>query len=298
MNGSRRFRLGLLALLSGFTFCVMLLFVLNGVLRQDRSSYFILFEENVKGMVIGSKVNFQGVPFGMVKDIRFKGGKTQIELSVDLSRAEIQDITKARLDRLLVTGQVTVELEGYGPEGKPLQKGSFIEPKSDPMYRLTKTLPEVVPQVLMVLDKIGVLLDSSNALLDDQNRGAVASILQNGERTLAHMPALMQRSEAVLAAVEHAAVAMADEVVPAGLVTIQQAQRALAELVTLQRSFGKVADEAEAAFGGLRQPALAAFAALRTSLDELRTLARQLRLAPDSLIFGVSRPASPAGGER
>jgi hypothetical protein len=54
MNGSRRFRLGLLALLSGLTFCVMLLFVLNGVLRQDRSSYFILFEENVKGMVIGA----------------------------------------------------------------------------------------------------------------------------------------------------------------------------------------------------------------------------------------------------
>ena len=97
MNRSRRFRLGLLALLTVTTFVVMLTFVLQGVMREERASYFILFDENVKGMVVGSKVNFQGVPIGMVRDIRFQGGRTKVELSIDPHRAEIQDITKARL---------------------------------------------------------------------------------------------------------------------------------------------------------------------------------------------------------
>lgn len=305
MNRSRRFRLGLLALLTVTTFVVMLTFVLQGVLREERASYFILFDENVKGMVVGSKVNFQGVPIGMVRDIRFQGGLTKVELSIDPHRAEIQDITKARLDRLLVTGQVTVELEGYGPKGTPLLAGSFIEPKADPMHQLTKTLPEVVPQAIAVLDKLGTLLDRGNALLDDQNRASVAAILHNGERVSAQLPALIQRTDALLTRGEAAVAAIArtaqkvdQQVVPQGVATLAEAQRALADLRELQRAVVAAADEAQAAFGGMRAPALATLTALRTSLDELRGFARQLRLAPDSLIFGVSRPAAPTGGER
>jgi phospholipid/cholesterol/gamma-HCH transport system substrate-binding protein len=305
MNRSRRFRLGLLALLAVTTFVIMLTFVLQGVLREERASYFILFDENVKGMVVGSKVNFQGVPMGMVRDIRFEGGRTKVELSVDPHRAEIQDITKARLDRLLVTGQVTVELEGYGVEGKPLAAGSFIEPKADPLHQLTKTLPEVVPQAIAVLDKLGILLDRGNALLDDRNRASVAAILQSSERAAAQLPGLLQRTDALLsrgeaavAAMERTAHAVDEQLVPQGAATLAEAQRALADLRTLQHAVVTAADEVQAAFGGMRAPALATLTALRTSLDELRGFARQLRLAPDSLIFGVSRPAAPAGGDR
>lgn len=305
MDGSRRFRLGLLALLAIGAFVGMLGFVLQGVLRQNRVSYFILFEENVKGMVIGSKVNFQGVPFGMVKDIRFQNGKTMVELSVDPSRAEIQDITRARLDRLLVTGQVTVELEGYGPEGKALQPGMFVQPKADPIHQLTATLPEIVPQITGVLERLTTMLDRTNALLEDGNRQRFNSILEHVDTITAQLPpsmqradALMQQAQTTLAALDRAAAMATDDLMPAGRSALAQTQAALADLHGLQGTLADAAHEAKAMFGGLRAPALAALSSLRGSLDELRSCARQLRLAPDSLLFGVARPAAPVGGDR
>jgi len=283
MNNSRRFRLGLLALLSGVTFLGLLGFVLQGALRHDRVSYFILFEDNVKGMVVGSKVNFQGVPFGMVKDIRFQNGKTMVEVSVDPTRAEIQDITRARLDRLLVTGQVTVELEGYGPEGRPLRPGQFVQPTEDPMHQLTKTLPEMVPQITSVLEKFETVLGAAERLLGPENQALATALLQNANTLTAQMAASWPQVDAVLKGSDTA---------------LAEAAVTLTELRGVQSAVVDTLREAKAVFGGLRGPAQAALTAMRGSLDELRSFARQLRMAPDSLLFGVSRPAAPAGGER
>lgn len=275
MHGTRRLRLGILALVAGCAFFGLLAFVLQGALGDERVSYFIVFEENVKGMVIGSKVNFQGVPIGMVQDIRFQGGKTLVELSVDPTRAEIQDVTRARMDRLLVTGQVTVELEGYG-DGKPLKPGDHIQTKTDPMNQLTKTLPELVPQIGEVLQRVESLVEDGNRVLGDENRAHLTSILANLDKASQELPGavaqgrqLMQRADAVLTQLEETAA----EVRAAG-------------------------GEGRALLAGLRAPLQNALTTARGSLDELRGFMRQLRLAPDSLIYGVNRPASPAGGDR
>jgi phospholipid/cholesterol/gamma-HCH transport system substrate-binding protein len=279
MHGGRRFRLGLLALVAGVAFFGLLAFVLQGALGNARVSYFIVFEENVKGMVIGSKVNFQGVPIGMVQDIRFQGGKTLVEVTVDPRRADIQDVTLARLDRLLVTGQVTVELEGWG-EGRSLVPGEYIQTKTDPINQLTKTLPELVPQIGSVLERIDSMLNQCNAFLDEDNRGHVAAILKSTDATLAALPAaieqgrsLMSRADAVLTELEATSFAIRTEVTAVG-------------------------GESRAMIAAVRAPLQSAIANARGSLDELRGFMRQLRLAPDSLLFGVNRPAAPAGSER
>lgn len=279
MHGGRRFRLGILALVAGFAFFGLLAFVLQGALGDAHVAYFVEFEENVKGMVIGSKVNFQGVPIGMVRDIRFRGGKTLVELSVDPGRADIQDVTRARLDRLLVTGQVTVELEGWG-EGRSLQPGEYITTKTDPINQLTKTLPELVPQIGDVLSRIESLLDKGNAMLDDGNRAHVSSMLANADATLAELPgaiaqgkALMTRVDAVLTELESTSAVLRTEI-------------------------ASVAGEGRATLSALRAPLQSAITTARLSLDELRSFVRQLRLAPDSMLFGIDRPAQPVGGER
>ncbi len=56
--------------------------------------------------------------------------------------------------------------------------------------------------------------------------------------------------------------------------------------------------EVQSLAGGLRGPVQTALSSLRLALDDVRGFARQLRLAPDSLLFGVQRPAAPPGGER
>lgn len=271
----RRFRLGLYVLGTGGLFALLCAFILKGSLASDRASYFILFHENVKGMVVGSKVNFQGVPIGVVKDMRFQDGKTLVELRVDPSRASIQDVTRARMDRLLVTGQVTVELEGYGADGKLLAPGAFIQPKEDPLHALTASLPEVVDRAADVLGRLDNMLASAEAILGAENQAKVAAILSHAER---------------------AAQQLADGTMP-------EASALLREATATTRSVGALAPEAAALLretsslaAGVRSPLHNALASFRFALDDLRGLARQLKLAPDSLFFGVQQPASPAGG--
>ena len=141
---SQQFRVGLMVLASVVTFVGLVLFILGSSLQGEVQRYYILFSENVKGMVIGSKVNFQGVPIGRVTDIRFRSGNTMVEVSVDPSRAVIQNVTVARLDRLLVTGQVTVEFEGYRPDARELPEGAVIPARANAIRELTTGLPDVM----------------------------------------------------------------------------------------------------------------------------------------------------------
>lgn len=272
----RLFRLGLYVLGTGALFVGLLTFILANSLDGERAAYFILFRENVKGMVVGSKVNFQGVPIGVVKDMRFQDGKTLVELKVDPSRANIQDITQARMDRLLVTGQVTVELEGYGSTGKSLPPGSFIQPKEDPLHSLTVSLPEVVDRAANVLDRIDRVLQGAEQLLGPDNQQRVATILDDVHRL---------------------GTAVAEETVPSATAMLRDAQASARSLQELTPEVAAMLRETAALAAGLRGPAQAALANFRTALEDVRGLARQLKLAPDSLLFGV-RPAAPMGGER
>lgn len=273
----RRFRLGLYVLGSGGLFVLLCAFILQGSLNAERASYFILFQENVKGMVVGSKVNFQGVPIGVVRDMRFQDGKTLVELRVDPTRASIQDITRARMDRLLVTGQVTVELEGYGADGKSLAPGAFIQPKEDPLHALTASLPEVVDRAADVLGRIDSILVRAEAMLGDDNQRRVAAILENTERATARL------ADGTLPEI--------DGLVREASATAKATRELTPEAVAALR-------ETTALVAGARAPMQNALASFRATLDDLRALARQLKLAPDSLLFGVHQPAAPVGGDR
>lgn len=284
----RRFRLGLFVLGAGGLFVALLGFILRGSLDSDRVSYFIIFEENVKGMVVGSKVNFQGVPIGAVKDIRFQDGKTLVEVLVDPTRANIQDLTYARLDRLLVTGQVTVELEGYGPKGKTLPPGAFLQPKSDPMHSLTGTIPEVMNQAVATLRQLEQTLERTERLLGADNQQRIEGILSNLQATtLAFHQTTLPEVTGLLAEVRATNASYA--------ALAPDLQR---HLDTLTPELTATLREFQALAGGLRGPTQTALGSLRVALDDLRGFVRQLRLAPDSLLFGVNRPASPMGGER
>jgi phospholipid/cholesterol/gamma-HCH transport system substrate-binding protein len=287
----RRFRLGLFVLGTGALFIALLVFILQNSFGRERASYFILFHENVKGMVVGSKVNFQGVPIGVVADMRFQDGKTLVELRVDPSRANLQDLTRARMDRLLVTGQVTVELEGYGQGGKSLQPGSFIEPKEDPLHALTGSLPEVVDRASGVLARLDRVLAHAEQLLGATNQQHLGAALAHAERAAQGLADRVVPAAATLLEDARGTVLAARGSAEAATASLQAIGRAEADLRAMLR-------EGTALMGALRGPSQTALAALRVTLDDLRGLARQLKLAPDSLLFGVRQPAAPVGGER
>jgi phospholipid/cholesterol/gamma-HCH transport system substrate-binding protein len=273
----RRFRLGLFVLGTGGLFVALLAFILQNSLSSERASYFILFAQNVKGLVTGSRVNFQGVPIGQVRDIRFQDGKTLVELRVDPSRASIQDVTCARMDRLLVTGQVTIELEGYTASGRPLAPGAVLQVKEDPMQALTASIPEVVDRAATLLQRLDTLVGRAESLVGDDNRAAVAATLGHLQRTAARL--------------EQETATEAGALLRDGRAAVADVRRVGTELQALAR-------EATALAGGVRGPLQGVLVGFRAACDDVRALARQLKLAPDSLLFGVERPAAPAGGER
>ncbi len=302
-NRGTHFRVGLLVLGAGTLFLALLAFVLGKGLAGDHTSYFILFEENVKGMVLGSKVNFQGVPFGAVRDIRFVQGRTEVEIVVDRQKGEIQDVTRARLDRLLVTGQVTVELEGWSPEGRALAENSYIQPTADPLHRLTRSLPEVLDEAMGLLHSLRSAADRVDRMLAGDVGRRIDAILTNAERASAVLPeridrtaerldVLLQTATSTMSHLDRTAAAVAATAGGADAqALLAEARTALRDLHTLQERLTAVAIEAQGLFGGMRGSAGQSLASLRATLDEARELMRLLRLAPDSLIHGIRRPA-------
>lgn len=286
---ARRFRVGAVVIGAATLFVGLIVFIAGSGVSSRMQTFYVMFDENVKGMVVGSRVNFQGVPVGTVQDIRFQNGKTRVKLSVDADKGIVQEVTRARLDRLLVTGQVTVELEGYEDGARPQKDGTVLQPKASPINQLTWSLPTVVGHVDALLVKATALLDNLNQVLSADNLRAVSGTLAHLEQTTATLP---RRLDETLRAAESALSAVGD---------LARHEDATATLAAARRTIGKleaVADEARGLIGGNRTRIGEVLLVVRDSLQELRALARGLRLAPSSVLFGreVEELAMPAPG--
>ncbi|MCA8941790.1 MAG: MCE family protein [Planctomycetes bacterium] len=316
------FRVGLLVCGITVVFSGLMLFIVGSAMNSVTATYLVRFAENVKGMVVGSKVNFQGVPIGSVSDIRFVAGETEVELRVDPRKAEIQDVTTARIDRLLVTGQVTIELEGFDRAGKRLPSGATIPSKDDPINALKLSLPEIVQRLESTLANVDRLVVAATQFAGPENRAHVANMLTNfedmSERIPARIDAVLDAAQTDLEALPtlvsevRALVANADRAVDAGaqLLTGDEARRVVASardamdgLVSLEKRFDSFVREGSALLAAVRSPLQSAVLTARDSFREIRGLARKLRLAPSSLVFGeeateIEIPATAPGGTR
>lgn len=316
----RHFRVGLLVLGASALFVALIVFTIGSSLQRQKLTYYISFDENVKGMVVGSRVNFQGVPAGVVSDIRFVDGQSLVEIQVGADQGLVQDVTHARLDRLLVTGQVTIELEGY-EHGRPrLPSGGSILTAQNPMDEFTRSLPDVVDSVPLVLREVHDLVGRLNGLLGEDNCLRVERILGNLERASARLPAAI---DAVARPAERAALELTDVLKQTdatlsevragvsdlrGLVTGDAAQHLVSSLgdtatrlAATQHGLDLLIGEARSVLSSNRGSIGDALAGFRDAMRDVRAFAKLLQLAPSTLLYGrqTAEPAAPpAGGER
>jgi phospholipid/cholesterol/gamma-HCH transport system substrate-binding protein len=290
----------------------LVVFMTGQSIRTTMRHHFIQFDENVKGMVVGSKVNFQGVPVGAVADIRFEAGKTLVEIAVDPSRAPIQQVTRARLDRLLVTGQVTVELEGWSADSQLVAEGSMIAAKDNPISQLTMSLPDVLAKVDTLVGETNALVGRLNRVLSDDNLARIDGLLANLELATARVPALLETTLPPLAADATASLARLDQLVhaatelvggPDTAQLVRAARAAFDGVADVAASAAVLGDEARGLVGQNRPSLNAVLLTARDTLRDLQALARRLRAAPSSLLFGVDAaeitvPAAAPGGSR
>ena len=311
----RNFKVGLVVVSSSALFLGMVLFILGSSLNSNLVKYYILFEESVKGMVTGSKVTFQGIPVGAVSDIRFERGKTQVEISVDPEKAEIQDVTVAHMNRLMITGQVTVELEGYRSDGAALPEGGMIPPELSLFDEFTQSLPEVVSDADDVLLSLRELINRVTGLLDEDTRTALKMTATNLQRAsaalgdglgplLAELRATVAELRPALKTIESSfdkvsALAEGEAVVGA----LRSVQEAMTHVDHIEAEILHLVRDLRGTIGGSRRSWMGALLTARDALNEIRMLARNLRMAPSSLVFGrqnheIQIPATPVGGRK
>ncbi len=303
----QQFRVGLIVIGAIVLFVSLLFFIVGSSLRSERAVYYIQFRENVKGMVIGSRANYMGVPVGMVSDIRFVNGVTEVELTVDPSKAQIQEVTRARLDRLLVTGQVTVELEGYDVDAKALPAGAFIGSLANPIAELTMNLPGVVAHADGVLVSLQAVLARMELVLGDGNVGRIERTLTGLEAAAATLPQhaddmvlrwteaaeqvgpLLTAAREAVGKIDGAAESLGAAVDPEQIAaTLEAARSALHRLEAGEAAFVALADSLRRAVGGNSPELRRALLTFRDAVAEIQGLARRLRIAPSSLVFGES----------
>ncbi len=321
-DNTRRWRVGLLVLGIGALFVVLIAFIAGSSLQREFHTYFIRFDENVKGMVVGSKVNFQGVPIGAVHDIRFDAGHTLVEIRVDPNKATVQTATRARLDRLLVTGQVTIELEGWEGEAASLAEFDLIRSeRSDPIEELKTNLPSVLAKVEVLVDRTTDVVARVERFLSPENEARVGRVLDATEKALVAVPDELARTSAELRAAIASFRPLADDVrttlakFDAAVATeaAPTAQALRAAIGAVERGAGalelsaeaieRAAVEAQGILGGNRAVLRSLLLGANDTVRELRAVARQIRAAPQSFVFGADQteielPASPVGGGR
>ncbi|MCA8956778.1 MAG: MCE family protein [Planctomycetes bacterium] len=311
---TRRFKIGLVVLGSGGMFSALVLFILGSSLSTDLVGYGILFEESVKGMVVGSKVNFQGVPVGAVSDIRFENGRTRVEIAIDPRKAVIQDVTVARMDRLLVTGQVTIELDGYSPKGKSRAPGSLIAARKSPFDEFAQSLPDVVNDAGDLLAATRRLVARLTNLVGDDNQKHFGETLANAakvSRDLAeHVGPLLRETRDAVGRLHPAVASMEASIRKIGAVAgseelagaLANARNAMAHIDRIETEVLNLVQDLRGMVGGGRRGWVGTLATAQAALDEIRLLARNLRIAPSQLLYGRSEkeiqvPARPPVGK-
>ncbi len=315
MNGSStQFKVGLFLLVSAGLLLALMALALGPGLLQESIHYRIRYEETVKGMVVGSQVNFRGVKIGKVSDMRFVDGQTEVWIQVDPERSPIQATTWASLDRAWVTGQVTVELEGWEPGGEALATGEVIPTRSSMVASMAGSMPELMKSSGRLMEEYRLLAQNLNLVLDEEGRGRLRHLLASLD---AHLPSILTQLDQTLIPEIRGSLSDLRELRPQLQESLVMGKDLLARwyelsnhpaiegILTKGEALTAEARDASAELKtllrGNRRSLTQTFVALSEALREIKGLSRMLRSTPSALVFGRpvperTLPASPSGG--
>jgi phospholipid/cholesterol/gamma-HCH transport system substrate-binding protein len=273
-------------------------------------TYVAYVSESVAGLSVNADVSYNGVDVGRVRAIALDPTDPQ-RVRIEM---EIADDTPVKTDTLAslassgITGVAHVELSGGTAESEPLRPAEgeefpVIATRPSLFVRLDSSISTLIDKLGGAADSLTQVADRVELLLDDQNREAIAGILENVEqftaelesvtaeaRTFsanltaasAELPGLMTRAEQTMIAFEESAVSL--EAAGADI---------SATAVALQESVDGVAGGVDRLLSDLTPFSRGVPSRLVNLVDELQLLASTLRSlsqdvdrSPEMLIFG------------
>ena len=261
---------------------VTILWLAGAQYSQEYSYYQAYFTGAVTGLGTGTVTRYNGIDVGRVKDLQFDPNNPQrviVTLQVQPGLS-IREDSVASIDTQGFTGGAFVEISG-GSAAAPMlvakngQRYPVIPTKQSTLDQLEQSAPELV-------SKLNVAASSMNDLLNDDNRRAIAHILNSLDVTTA---AFARRSEDFDATIKNANAATANlrdasaDLKP----TLQNVDLALGK-------FGKVADDADAFINGDSLGQIQDLVGeMRRLVSTLNKFSEQLNRTPTTLIFGDRR---------
>ena len=146
---------------------------------QQYAYYRVTFEEAVSGLSIGGDVRYNGIPVGVVTEIKIDPddpGRVQVRLEV-AQDTPVKADTVAKLELQGITGVAFVQLSGGTAAAGPPKPGPRGEP---PTLRSERSAIQAffagAPQLI---NRAIILVEALTKLVNDNNRRAFGRILTN-----------------------------------------------------------------------------------------------------------------------
>jgi ABC-type transporter Mla subunit MlaD len=151
----------------------------SGLRTEERTEFFIVFDESVSGLSNGSPVQYLGVPVGNVTDIRVTAAnRVQVAISVSDRRVTLRAGTKATLVNFnLAAGTMAISLADGDPEGVPLPPGSVI-PTSESLFAALGT------QISNFVEEFNEIAAAVKVGLQGMEEGQLVRVVENFDATL------------------------------------------------------------------------------------------------------------------
>lgn len=298
-------------LIGAFTVVVAVLAVLFSLWlgkagqQAGERHYVVIFNEAVRGLTVGSAVQYNGIKVGEVSRLSLDPndpGVVRASIKVQ-GNIPIKQDTRARLVLTGITGASVIGLSGGSPDSPELAKPET----GDPIIVAT---PSPITQLLANSDNLMTnltsLVMSAQQVLSPANAERIGRSLDNLEQFTAALgppaqdlaqliPALTQASQQAERALEQATTLMAraDALLDGqGEATLQSVRSAMVSLEGTGKSLNQLIDENRSGLNsgvdGLRQlgPALHE---LRGTLASLQEVVRRLGDNPTNFLLGRTK---------
>lgn len=264
------------------------------------AEYDVVVRGAVSGLNPGADVRFNGIRVGEVSAIAIDPEDTtrvRIRLRIDAATPVKTDST-ATLETQGLTGVAIVQITGGGPDSK------LLEPPQD----------QAVAEIPYVVSGLGLLVEGApdvvaelrqvasdlRALLTQENRDALGTILKNVAAASGELPEIARHARTVSAEIAEAAPRLSAAIASVDTILAADGKATAANIREAAASLRGLAEEAAAAVKELQPLASAASGSVRDfgrASDDLRRvlasldrLARRLEEQPSALITSGGPP--------